>query len=385
MAQRTAPQYLLDARCSRGTLRTRAGLELVRYTWLPGAAISGAAAAGAAASGASAASTASSAAAVHQEPAAAQQAPRGVVLLIHGIGTHCTYEWLRHTSFPHATSYEGCTLHEPRYEGSWVERLNALGLVVTGIDQQGHGLSPSSRPGLPHFFERFQELVADQAELQAAVRAEHPAAPVFVLAASLGGCVAAHLLALPHVEVAGAVLLAPMLSVEQLKAHRVNRMLLPVASLASALLPTARLARKLPHVNAAMGEHFRADPLNDAEDKVRCRVAYECLRAAEAARSLAPRVRAPLLVFHSLYDTMVDVAGSEFFVNESSAEPREFVRVDCKDAWHALHNEPGNQQLLDRTVLWIEERLATLSTQSRAAPSTPPASTPPVPPALAAT
>ncbi len=96
-------------------------------------------------------------------------------------------------------------------------------------------------------------------------------------------------------------------------------------------------------------------------------------------------MRAPLLVFHSLYDTLVDVAGSEVFVNESSAEPREFVRVDRKDAWHALHNEPGNQQLLNRAVLWIEARLATLSAQSRAAPGTPPASTPPVPPALTAT
>ena len=303
-----------------------------------------------------------------------------MVILIHGIGTHTTYEWLRHTSFPHATRYEGCVLHEPRYEGSWVERLNALGLVVTGIDQQGHGLSPSTRPGLPHYFERFDDIVADQAELLVAVRGEYPAAPVLVLAASLGGCVAAHLLALSPVEVAGAVLIAPMLSVEQLKAHRVNRALLPIASLASALLPAARLARKQPHVNAAMREHFRADPLNDSDDKVRCRVAYECLRAAEAARRLAPKVRAPLLVFHSLHDTLVDIAGSEFFVNESSAESRELVRVDGKDAWHALQSEPGNQELLEHTVLWIEARLAKHSSENRAAPNTPPA-----PPALVAT
>ena len=51
------------------------------------------------------------------------------------------------------------------YTGSWVERLNAAGFAVCGIDTQSCGFSEGCR-GLRNYFESFDDLVNDVVQLR---------------------------------------------------------------------------------------------------------------------------------------------------------------------------------------------------------------------------
>ena len=93
-------------------------------------------------------------------------APRGVVFLVHGYGEHLG-----------------------RYEHVG-RMLNALGLVVYGVDHQGHGMSEGERCHI----EQFDDFVNDLLDYAEATLAGLPptwqALPRFLVAHSMGGAIA---------------------------------------------------------------------------------------------------------------------------------------------------------------------------------------------------
>lgn len=58
-------------------------------------------------------------------------APKGVIFLVHGHGIHTEHSFLKHTK----------PGEQVIYEGSWVEKLNQAGFFVCGIDNQSCGRS----------------------------------------------------------------------------------------------------------------------------------------------------------------------------------------------------------------------------------------------------
>ncbi|GBG24455.1 Monoglyceride lipase [Hondaea fermentalgiana] len=285
-----------------------------------------------------------------------QGEPKGIILAMHGVSCHLHYEYLNIGTFAAedgSKGYEGAELHEPQYAGSWVERLNEEGYLFTGMDLQSYGLSEGAR-GLQYYFERFEDHVTDLVQFRKMVSEEYPNTPIYLMGISMGGCIAARLAefdcAFPY---AGLILLAPMLSIEQLKKRPINKVLLPLADCMSALAPTLRLADKAAHPNVLLRKHFEADPLNETTYKIRVRVGAECLKVVERARQELTQIKCPLLAVHSRHDTMTDPAGSELAVDLATSSSKTLKLLDDPYLWHELGHEPGNAKVLQLVLEWL--------------------------------
>ncbi|MBM7517953.1 alpha/beta fold hydrolase [Nocardioides nitrophenolicus] len=106
--------------------------------------------------------------------------PRGVVQIAHGIAEHGR-----------------------RYD-RLARALVAAGYVVHAVDHRGHGDSVASPDELGHF--DFTALVADVADYGAALRAEHPDLPLFLVAHSMGSFAAQTVILDHSAQYAGVVL-----------------------------------------------------------------------------------------------------------------------------------------------------------------------------------
>ena len=275
---------------------------------------------------------------------------RGAVLCVHGHAVHARYEFLRAAApgGPH-----DC------YEGSLVQRLNALGLAVRAYDQQSFGASEGARQGTRGFVERFDDLVDDFLALAEPLKrwCAERRLPLFVLATSMGGCVVTRALQRRPKACDGAVFVAPMLSLEAAKKQPANRVLLPVVGALSAWAPTLRLAagavnERFPYLQEEMDRDPRC--LSSRTVGTTVRLANEYLLATDAARADMDKLVAPFLTLHSPQDTSVDPEASEFLHAHAAAQDKHLESVE--GMWHNLLIEPGCQRVLDCIEKWLSER-----------------------------
>lgn len=115
----------------------------------------------------------------------------------------------------HAVLLHGTGMHSQTYL-SFARLLAAQGVVVTLIDQRGHGESEGERGQVAHDMQYADDL----AECIRQLKPAHPGLSVFVLAHSGGSAIA--LKALPDIgtELAGLAMLAPTLAHDPLMARR---------------------------------------------------------------------------------------------------------------------------------------------------------------------
>mmetsp|Transcript_19834 Transcript_19834/g.32594 ORF Transcript_19834/g.32594 Transcript_19834/m.32594 type:complete len:337 (+) Transcript_19834:160-1170(+) len=314
------PDYIKECGAELGVMENSDGLKLAKYVWKN-----------------------------------STEDAKGLIILCHGVSSHVCYDYLNVLDTPTPGSYEGSTSHDPEYKGSYVEKFNQMGYVVAGIDHQSYGRSEGSG-GRDHWFNKFDDLVDDQIQFRKEMCKEYPDLPVFLMGLSMGGCVVTRVAEVDNsFDYAGAVLFAPMLLLETLKQQWLNRVLLPLSSVANAVIPTARLASKAPHVNAEMDHHFSSDVLCESGN-TRVNVAMECLAATDEARENADKVKCPLLIFHSVHDTMTDLGGSEYLYKHASSSDKCMENLLDENMWHALVHEPGYEKLLAKIVDWLSER-----------------------------
>eukprot|EP01063_Lacrimia_lanifica_P018666 TRINITY_DN25577_c0_g1_i1.p1 TRINITY_DN25577_c0_g1~~TRINITY_DN25577_c0_g1_i1.p1 ORF type:complete len:361 (+),score=126.15 TRINITY_DN25577_c0_g1_i1:97-1083(+) len=318
------PDYIARSGATLGSLVNARGLRLTTYKW----GVAGAAGA------------------------------KGVVLVVHGISSHICFDWLRKTTYRDgAEGYDGASFHEPQYSGSWVERLNAEGYVVAGMDLQSYGLSEGAG-GHRGYFTAFDDLVADMVQFRREVTRAHPGLPVCLLGGSMGGCVATRVLQEDsEFTYAAAVLIAPMLSVERLKQKPVNKVLLPFVACLASCLPRLRLGQKESHVNKDQADAFQNDPLTESGSGTRALVAQQCLLAVDDARRRFDAVTAPILTVHSENDTMTDPDGSRLLVAGVASKDATLHQPEEPHFWHCYVAEPGGDRLLEHVVAWLRGRM----------------------------
>lgn len=270
--------------------------------------------------------------------------PKRLVMLVHGIDTHTRHTWLHHDE-------EGA----PCYRESYVSKLNDAGCYVVGMDAQGHGASESPIPGCRCYFQRFDDLIND-AEQYARAQMEHArqlGVPFYVMGASFGGCISTYLAQRLGDELDGLVLVAPMLSVERIKAQPVNSILLPLVDCFSACWPTLPAGGKAPNTKyPIIDEYLKRDPLT-YKGRVRARVASECLKACDDVLEGAGRITMPLLILHSVNDTMTDPEGSDRLFDAASSAKKEIDRLEGLDLWHTLTHEPDYLEVIARAIAWM--------------------------------
>ena len=229
---------------------------------------------------------------------------KSVLCFVHGHGAHMFFELLKTQGLGVA----------PSYEGSWLESLNAAGITVIGIDNQGCGRS-EARDGLRFYVENFDDYVNDIIQLAEEIPAlggeQVKTLPIFLAGISLGGCIAFTAASWRPDLFNGVILLAPMLSLQRVSRKGLNPWLLPLSSILARIIPGAAVvATDRNTLYPEIQQLWDADPLA-MHIKTRVRNANEYLRATEAAMSSLSAVEFPFLVFHSENDTMCDCDGSK--------------------------------------------------------------------------
>jgi len=279
--------------------------------------------------------------ALHDWPLPHGAASRGVVVLVHGLGEHAG-----------------------RYE-ELAARLNDWGYAVRGYDQYGHGESSGPRGGLP----APARLIDDLADVLESTRQRFGAdRPLIVLGHSLGGLVAASLVARNGAGVDALVLSSPAFDAGLGGVRKFLLATLPrvAPNLAVGNGVDPRFLSHDPDVVAA----YRADPL--VHDRISVRLGAFIADEGPQVLRCAGRWKVPTLLLYAGADGLVDPAGSRAF---AAAAPPEVVDAHCfGPLYHELFNEPDSGPVFERLRQWLDRRFCA-SAPARAVrpPSGPPA------------
>jgi len=282
-------------------------------------------------------------------PAAGES--KGVIVLVHGHGSHCAFEFL-------LSPGHGAESGPRTYLNSWVERLNAEGWSCAGIDHQSMGRSEGIG-GCPNFIEDFDDLVGDLEEFCDGQMAGlgGPAfssgLPRVILGSSLGGAVATSALLRRPDLAHGLMLLSPMLSLEKVARKGSNYYLRPLMTVVSAWWPTLQVVKveKCPILH--FQEEFQADPLN-YHGGTRVRNAQCYLKACESIMSRCEELTVPFITSHSADDPYTDPDGSVSLVERAKSTDKTLNLV--RGMWHIINQEPGNEKILEKLVEWLDAR-----------------------------
>ena len=250
------------------------------------------------------------------------QAPRGGVLIVHGLGEH-------------AGRYEALA--------RW---FNARGYTVRSYDQRGHGESPGPRGVLSHS----DDLLADLAVVHADYARTLGTAPL-LLGHSMGGLVALRAVLDERITPKALVLSSPAL-----RSHASPGLQRLAATLAR-LAPNLRLRNglDLPRLShdAQVVAAYRDDPL--CHDRVSPRLADFIFRASASCIADAGRLESPTLLLVAGDDALVDASGSRDF-SAAATRTKQLTTRYFANLYHELFNEaePSRTQVLMQLEDWLE-------------------------------
>lgn len=253
--------------------------------------------------------------------------PRGVVLIVHGLGEHA---W--------------------RYD-PLAQRLNAWGFCVRAYDQRGHGDSGGARGVIA----QPDALLDDLAEVLDDTRrhiAQPWSCPLILLGHSMGGLVAASLVQRRLAPVDALVLSSPAL---QTGIGAVKRQLIDLLD---------RFAPKLALGNGLDASKISHDPAvvqaYEKDRRVHDRISA---RLARFIDDNGPRVVAaaagwtvPTLLMYAGADKLVRPEGSAAF---AAAAPAAVVSSRCFDGlYHEIFNEADAAEVFATLRRWLDARAA---------------------------
>ncbi len=251
-------------------------------------------------------------------------APRGVLVLVHGLGEHGG-------RYPHL-----------------VETLLPAGFAVYAMDNRGHGRSGGQRGFIPSW-DAFRE---DLRGFIAFVAKEQPDRPLFLMGHSLGGLIALDY-ALHYPEgLRGVVASAPAL-----RNKGISPVLMAVSRVLSRITPFLTVKTGLdasaisrdPEVVRA----YQNDPLVHGLGTPR--LASESEKTMAWVNARAGDWRLPLLLLHGEADRLVDIEGSRAFFEAAPVEDKRLITYP--GGYHESHNDLHHAQAASDVLAWLEAHL----------------------------
>ena len=263
--------------------------------------------------------------ALYDWPLPLRQRPRGVVLIVHGLGEHA---W--------------------RYD-ALAQRLNDWGFCVRAYDQRGHGESGGHRGVLPYedaLLDDLEEVVDDTRRHIA----EPWACPLILLGHSMGGLVSATFVQRQMAPVDALVLSSPALDpgIGGLKKALIGTMNRWAPNLAlSNGLDASRISHD-PDVVAA----YEKDRL--VHDRISARLARFIDVNGPRVVAASPGWTVPTLLLYAGDDRLVRPEGSRAF---TAVAPRDIVRSEClKGQYHEIFNELDPSPAYTALKAWLDAR-----------------------------
>ncbi len=234
---------------------------------------------------------------------------RGAILIIHGLGEHCG-----------------------RYE-QLAGVLNSSGFAVRGFDHRGHGKSPGNRGEIPH-----KDSLLEDTKLVFEDFAETAGEKIFLLGHSMGGGIAANLVARNFLKPHGLVLSSPALTAKLTFSQQMQ------LKAGNALSPNLAVANNLAidflSHDAQVVENYKNDPL--VHNKITPRLGKFILDAGKESIEAAKNWRIPTLLMVAGQDRLVDAEGAKQFFAKS---PKDLVKMHFYDnLYHEIFNETAEER-----------------------------------------
>lgn len=260
---------------------------------------------------------------IHMRTWKAATAPRGVVVICHGLNSHSgQYRWV-------------------------AGRFAAQGLEVLALDLRGRGLSDGER----FYVDDVARYVDDLRGVVAIARTRLPGLPIFLLGHSAGGVVSCTYCLDFQDEIAGLIcesfayqVPAPGIVLAAIKgvSHVAPR--LGVLSL------KMKDFTRDPHVLAALD----ADPLTFHETQPAATVAA-LVRADERLHASFGQITLPVLILHGSADRATNCEGSRFF-HDHAGSPDKTLKIYDGHV-HDLLADVGREEVIADISSWIAARL----------------------------
>jgi alpha-beta hydrolase superfamily lysophospholipase len=259
----------------------------------------------------------------------ATEAPRGSVLVVHGLGEHAG-------RYAHVAAL-----------------LNGAGWHVFGYDHRGHGASGGARGAL----NRDDDLLRDLALVIDRVRETAPG-PLVLLGHSMGGLIAGRFVA-EALEASPAdwqrpvdalAMSSPALDIGMKPLQK--GLLAVLAPIAPHLATGNGLKPEWVSRDPAVVLAYKNDPL--VHDRVTPRLVRFFVDGGAFVLERAPRWRTPTLLMWAGADRCVAPRGSAAF---AAAAPRSVVQAqEWPGLYHEVFNEPEQQQVIGRLAQWLAHR-----------------------------
>ncbi|MCA9567258.1 MAG: lysophospholipase [Myxococcales bacterium] len=256
---------------------------------------------------------------------AVPEAPRAVMLMLHGLHEH-----------------------SGRY-AELMEHFAGLGFAVYAEDHRGHGRTARTLGDL----ESVDAIVGDIGTLHRNAMTDHPGLPVFVFGHSMGGLLGV-LYAQRTPGLAGAIFNGAAMDIPD----DVPAIIVKAAGILGVLTP------RLPVQPFYDPEGLCDDPARIAavqvdplyyKGKLRARTGKELLGAIRTAVKDLPHLRLPMLVTHGTADHTVPPRTSEILYGAAASEDKELHWFD--GMLHEVHNMKARDEVIARWTAWLEPRL----------------------------
>lgn len=230
-----------------------------------------------------------------------------------------------------------------------IDALVARDLAVYVIDHRGHGRSdgPRSRVG------RFDDLVDDFELVANQAASEQPDTPLYVLGHSMGGLIATRYALRRQSDLAGLILSAPAIVIDESTSPILKRLLLGLARIGPnlALLPERQgLLSRDPEV-----ERRKQDDPICGNQRTTLGTARALLRASEDTQNHLDELTLPLLVMHGGDDTLTFPSGSRLVIERAAS--RDKTLKIWPGLRHEIFNEPVGPEVITYLVEWLEQRI----------------------------
>lgn len=252
--------------------------------------------------------------------------PRGVVLIVHGLGEHA---W--------------------RYDPV-AQRLNEWGFCVRAYDQRGHGDSGGTRGVLPDD----NALLDDLAEVLDDTRrhiAQPWSCPLILMGHSMGGLVAATFVQRHMAPVDALVLSSPALDAG-LGALQKQLVGLLYRWAPGATLSNGLDVRKISHSAETVAAYQRDRRVHD---RISARLAHFIDSNGPRVLAAAPQWTVPTLLMYAGADALVRPAGSRAFARQA---PTGVVSSRCFDGlYHELFNEEDPAEVFTTLRAWLDRQV----------------------------
>ncbi len=216
---------------------------------------------------------------------------------------------------------------------------------MRGYDQYGHGESGGVRGGLPSD----SRLVDDLADVLSSTRARmQRGTPLILLGHSMGGLVAARLVAQGQAPVDGLVLSSPALDAGLSAWRRLLVNVLP------AIAPNLRVRngldpRMISH-DPRVVQAYQNDRL--IHDRISARLARFIVDGGAATVQQAPGWHVPTLLMYAGDDKLVSPRGSRAFAR---AAPARVVTAHCfEQHYHEIFNELDREPVYAMLRQWLD-------------------------------